>query len=133
MNDDNPVPEIFGEAEIRQMVDAFYERIREDDLLGPIFEERIEDWSKHLPTMYSFWGSILLGKAEYSGNPFAKHMPLPVEHDHFERWIRLFIETVDYLFSGPKAEQAKAAAKSIAHSFQIRMGINPFGDSGRIY
>lgn len=128
-----PLDDIAGEQEIRQMVDAFYETVRKDQRLGPVFESHVNDWSKHLATMYSFWGSILFGTVDYHGNPFAKHMPLSVDHAHFERWIELFIETVDRLFSGPKAEHAKGAGRSIAHSFQLRMGINPFSESNRIY
>lgn len=130
---DTSISDIVGEKEIRQMVDRFYERIRSDELLGPVFNNQIEDWSKHLPTMYSFWKTILLGKNEYYGNPFAKHMNLEVQKEHFDRWLELFVCTVDQLFAGPKAEQAKAAAKSIAHSFQVRMRIDPFGASSRVY
>ena len=126
---ETPFNDITGDQDIRLLVDSFYETIREDDLLGPVFNERVEDWSKHLPTMYAFWGNMLFGQKEYQGNPMAKHLNLPVDHKHFERWIALFMATVDDLFAGEKAEQAKGAAKSIAHTFQIRMGINPFGDS----
>ena len=59
----------------------------------------------------------------------AKHINLPVDREHFERWVGLFIANVDELLVGEKANQAKGAAKSIAHTFQIRMGINPFGNS----
>lgn len=125
--------DITGEQDIRQLVDSFYEGIRSDSLLGPIFNERVEDWSKHLSTMYAFWNSLLFGATQYKGNPFAKHMDLPVDKPHFDRWLELFLATVDRLFEGPKADQAKGAAKSIAHSFQVRMGIPPFGEDGRIF
>ncbi len=128
-----PLQDIAGKKDIQLLVDVFYDVIRSDAQLGPIFESKVADWSKHLPTMYSFWDSILFGTSDYRGNPFAKHMNLPVEHRHFERWIELFIATVDRLFAGSIADQAKAAAKSIAHSFQIRMGINPFGEDGTFY
>ena len=125
--------DIEGEAEIRQMVDLFYERVKADELIGPVFEEKVNDWSQHLPTMYRFWGSLLLGKGGYAGNPFAKHVTLDLEKAHFARWIELFLSTVDEHFEGPKAEHAKGAARSIAHSFQVRMGIDPFGVEGRIF
>ena len=80
-----PLGDIAGKREIRLMVDSFYESIRSDEQLGPVFDSKIADWSKHLPTMYSFWDSILFGTADYRGNPFAKHMNLPVGHAHFER------------------------------------------------
>lgn len=124
-----PETDLLGDDDIKLLVDSFYETIRNDDLLGPIFNDRVEDWSKHLPTMYAFWGTMLFGKKDYQGNPMAKHIDLPVERHHFARWVELFIETVDGLFVGAKAEHAKGAAKSIAHTFQIRMGIDPFGDS----
>ncbi|MEM9157817.1 MAG: group III truncated hemoglobin [Verrucomicrobiota bacterium] len=122
-----------GEADVRFLVDQFYAKVREDELVGPIFTDKVEDWSMHLPTMYAFWGSILFGKKDYSGNPFAKHSPLDLEKAHFDRWLELFLGTVDELFEGAKAEHAKSAAKSIAHSFQARMGINPFGPGARFY
>jgi len=132
LKSDNAFPDITNESDIRLLVDSFYESIRKDELLGPVFNERVGDWSKHLPTMYAFWGTMLFGNKEYQGNPMTKHMDLPVDHGHFECWVGLFIETIDQLFAGPKAEQAKAVAKSIAHTFQIRMGINPFEKSDRI-
>jgi hemoglobin len=63
-----PLSDIVGDAEIRHLVDSFYETIREDDLLGPVFNERVEDWSKHLPTMYAFLGNMLFGEKGYQGN-----------------------------------------------------------------
>ncbi len=119
-----PLGDIAGKRDIRLMVDSFYEGIRSDEQLGPVFDSKIADWSKHLSTMYSFWDSILFGTADYRCNPFAKHMNPLAGHAHFKRWIEIFIATVDRLFEGPKAEQAKAAAKSIAHSFQLRMGVD---------
>ncbi len=124
--------DIRGDAEIRLVVDAFYTKIRADENLAPIFADRVKDWSTQMPQMYAFWGTMLFGKKEYQGNPLAKHMTLPVDSEHFQRWVALFVETVDQLFAGPKAEQAKAVAKSIAHIFQIRMGIDPFGRSGNL-
>jgi hemoglobin len=63
----------------------------------------------------------------YQGRPWPKHAPLPVQKEHFERWLSLFCQTVDSLFSGPKATEAKSIALSIADTFQTRFGIfNPF-------
>ena len=129
---EHPKPDIEGDIEIRLMVDTFYDKIRTDEKLGPIFQERVDDWSLHMPKMYAFWNTILFGGKDYRGNPMGKHLDLPVDSEHFQQWIRVFGETVDELFEGEKAEQAKAAAKSIAHTFQIRMGINPFGHSDRL-
>ena len=73
--------------------------------------------------MYNFWGSILLGAASYSGQPFPKHMVLPITEAHFSRWVDLFLQTINENFDGPKAEEAIQRARSIALIFQSRMGI----------
>lgn len=110
---------------IRRMVDSFYGNARQDPLLGPIFEQAISDWQDHLPTMYQFWERLLFGFSDYNGNPFQKHLSLSLEAKHFTMWIKIFIQTIDENFSGPKAEEVKRLAKNIAGSFQLRMGITP--------
>ncbi len=122
---DNRRGDIQSEESIRLMVDSFYKNVRNDELIGPIFEDRIEDWEAHLPTMYQFWERLLFGTGEYNGNPFQKHLNLPVNKEHFTRWVELFVMTIDENFLGPKAEEAKSLANNIAGSFQLRMGISP--------
>ncbi|WP_311182037.1 group III truncated hemoglobin [Hymenobacter volaticus] len=79
------------------------------------------DWSRHLPIMYDFWSGILLGTSRYRGRPFPKHMPLPIDVTHFQRWLALFNATVDELFAGPKANEAKMRALNIASVFEFRL------------
>ena len=109
------------------LVDSFYDKVRQDQMLGPVFNERIEDWPIHLDKMYRFWQSILLEQHTYSGAPFLKHATLPIGHEHFNRWLALFYETVDSLFSGKKAQEAKFRATRIAEVFQFRMGLSSRG------
>jgi len=122
--------DIADEDSIKHLVDTFYGKVRADDLIGPVFESAIQDWNEHLPTMYAFWSNLLFRKGGYTGNPWLKHAPLDIERKHFQRWLELFNQTVSELFEGPMTEQAIGAAQSIAHSFQVRKGINPFSDSG---
>lgn len=107
--------------DIREMVDAFYEKVRADDILGVIFEDMAQvDWDEHLPLMYQFWATILLHREGYRGNPIEAHVRLDAEmrFDHgvglervdFERWLSLFRETIDERFLGPRAEMAKRGA-----------------------
>jgi hemoglobin len=113
-------------ADIKILVDGFYEKVNDDPLLGPIFNEVAGvDWPAHLETLYAFWESMLFGTASYQGAPFPKHSVLPVEKAHFDRWLELFLGTVDENFSGPKAEEAKGRALSIADTFARRMGLLP--------
>ena len=119
--------DIATEQDIKLLVDSFYDRVAHDDLLGPVFNDVAQvDWAHHLPTMYSFWSTMLFRSASYKGRPWPKHAPLPVRKEHFERWVSLFCQTVDSLFSGPKAREARSVALSIADTFQTRFGIfNP--------
>lgn len=121
----NDREDILSEESIRLMVDTFYNKVRQDDLIGPIFERVVNDWDTHLPTMYQFWQKLLFDTGDYSGNPYQKHLALPVEKAHFTRWLKLFSSTIDDKFRGPMAEEAKRLAKNIACSFQIRMDIQP--------
>ena len=110
--------------DVKKLVDAFYAKVNRDPLLAPVFNEIANvDWDAHLPTMYRFWESMLFGTGNYQGTPFPKHAVLPVEQEHFERWLALFVGAVDENFSGPNSEQAKNRAVSIADTFAQRMGV----------
>ncbi len=123
-------PEILSLNDIKKLVDTFYERIREDKLLGPVFNERIQDrWPVHLEKMYKFWQTVLLQEHTYFGSPFPPHAQLPVGHAHFAAWLKLFNTTVDELFTGEKAEEAKWRAAKMAEMFAAKIDYakkNPF-------
>lgn len=108
--------------DIKLMVDTFYGKVREDDKLATIFNDKIQDrWPQHLEKMYRFWQTVLLEEHTYFGSPFVPHAKLPVEIEHFERWLQLFYETVDYLFEGEKAERAKWQGTRMAEMFQVKI------------
>jgi hemoglobin len=114
--------DITNETDIKTLVDSFYNKVNADELLSPIFNDFAHtDWEHHLPTMYSFWSSILFRTATYQGRPWPKHAVLPVNAAHFARWLSLFKQTVDEHFLGSKAQEAKNAAASIADTFQNRL------------
>jgi hemoglobin len=109
-------------ADIQVLVDAFYGKVRKDELLKGIFEDVIQDrWLEHLEKMYRFWQTVLLDEHTYQGSPFVPHAHLPVEKAHFERWIQLFFETVDEKFSGEKAERAKWQGERMAEIFLFKI------------
>ncbi|KAA9327696.1 group III truncated hemoglobin [Hymenobacter busanensis] len=118
----SPRPDIAHEADIQTLVDRFYDKVNQDELLGPIFNAvAAVHWPAHLLTMYDFWSSVLFGTSRYKGRPFPKHLALPINGPHFQRWLQLFYATVDENFAGPKAEEAKAKALNIATMFEYRM------------
>lgn len=104
------------------MVDTFYDKINKDDLLGPIFNDFAKvSWTKHLDIMYNFWGSMIFKEASYSGKPFDKHLPLPIETKHFDRWLNIFNENMDAQFEGENADMFKERAKSIGLIFDYKI------------
>ena len=108
--------------DIKLMVNAFYDQIRENEVLGPIFNGIIQDrWSQHLEKMYTFWQTILLEEHTYFGSPFPPHAKLPVDASHFEQWLQLFNQNMDNLFKGTKADEAKWRAAKMAQMFQIKI------------
>lgn len=113
--------------DIKKMVDSFYDKVNQDKELSYIFNDFAKvDWPKHLPIMYNFWNKILFSQGNYKGNPFEKHIPLPIESKHFERWVEIFCQNIDSLFQGEKAEETKLRAQSIAYIFDNKLQmINP--------
>lgn len=108
--------------DIKLMVNSFYDQVRKDDLIGPIFHARIQnDWQPHLEKMYRFWQTVLLNQHTYSGRPFPPHAQLPVEKKHFDRWVNLFHQTVDKRFEGPQANEAKWRATKMAQLFESKI------------
>lgn len=107
--------------DISNLVNSFYLKIKEDELLGNIFELHLaKTWSEHLDKMTDFWETNLLGVAKFKGNPTQKHIQVDnninhaIEQKHFERWLQLWFETIDELFTGECAEKAKNAARKMS-------------------
>ncbi|MBP6513307.1 MAG: group III truncated hemoglobin [Bacteroidia bacterium] len=111
--------DIESREDVELLVNTFYDGIKVHNLLGPIFNVSANvNWETHLPKMYSFWSSLLLGEHSFTGNPMATHIALskniPLTSLEFSEWIQLFNATVDDLFEGEKANEAKIRAANIA-------------------
>ena len=101
------------------LIDAFYKQVTADRLIGFFFTEVLKlNWDHHIPIMYSFWESVVLGTGSYTGNPVIKHVDLhkkeTLNATHFDRWLELWNSTIDQLFRGEKADEAKAKAQVMA-------------------
>lgn len=108
--------------DVKLLVDSFYTKVKDDELLAPIFNLKIDNrWPEHLQKMYTFWQTTLLGEHTYFGSPFPPHAQLPVDNRHFKQWISLFDQTVDELFTGDKAEEAKWRAGKMAEMFELKV------------
>lgn len=122
-----PVAGGISEEMIHDLVHAFYGRIREDAVLGPIFSRVIgEDWNPHLAKMCDFWSSVVLISGRYKGNPMLAHMRLKmVKPEHFERWLALFQETAVQQCPPEIAALFVQRAQIIARSLQLGMFWRP--------
>lgn len=114
------------EAMIDRLVRTFYGKVRLDPVLGPVFEARVEDWEHHFQTLDAFWSSVTLGTGAYSGTPMQKHVKLPVDSRHFDRWLRLFGETAIEICPIDAARLFLERAMRIAESLELAIA----GDLG---
>lgn len=115
------------EQHISDLVREFYARARADDLLGPMFAAAIHDWDGHIRIVEDFWSHALLGTARYHGAPFGPHMRLPIELDHFDRWLALFTTTAEEVLPQAAAQSAVAKARHMTDSFTA--GLFPWKDA----
>lgn len=115
--------------DIKLLVDTFYDKVKANSVIGHIFNDIAKvDWDHHLPKMYLFWAGLLLGERGFTGNPMQKHIELskltPMTEIQFSEWLILFKQTIDELFEGPKADEAKTRAENIAHLMLHKIQIN---------
>jgi len=104
---------------ITTLVHEFYQGVRADPELGPVFDAAITDWEPHLARMVEFWRTVMLGSKGFQGNVYGKHMALQgVQPGHFRRWLELFQATVERLFEPAVAQEFRLVASRIAQSLQ---------------
>ena len=123
--------EIKDSGDIKILVDTFQARVSQDELLAPIFNGRITDMPGHLDAMYKFWEGVLMNQSPsspsaYDPGSLSKHADLPLMNQHFVRWLSLFLDTIDDLYSGPSAELAKVRAIRMAEEFQNKLELLRF-------
>jgi hemoglobin len=110
-------------AMIDRLVRSFYGKVQADALLGPVFAERIADWEPHFKRMSEFWSSVALMTGIYHGRPMEKHLPLPVDGRHFDRWLELFRQTSREVCPAGAAEHFIERAERIAQSLEMGIAV----------
>lgn len=125
----NPTP--LDKSALAGLVDRFYEKVRVDAELGPIFNAAVHDWDEHKQLLTSFWASVALGAGSYRGNPMGAHRAHPIRVEHFDRWLQLWRETCcEELSEGPAAqmvEYAERIGSSLKHGLGVHPRAQPFG------
>ena len=119
--------DIEDRKDIHLLVSTFYELIRKNELLGPIFNTVIKDWDLHLILLTDFWESNLFFNKTYYGDPIQKHIEVDARFEgkinelHFGTWINLWHQTIDDLYKGETANIAKNRARNMATFIHISM------------
>ena len=122
--------DIAGREDILRLVESFYTKAFSDEVIGYIFSDVVQmNLTEHMPIMADFWQTVLFKAGLYKRNALSIHVAIhaiePLTVEHFNRWLQLWTATVDELFSGEKAELAKAQAHVIAGSLHRRVTGRP--------
>ncbi|WP_394364231.1 group III truncated hemoglobin [Formosa algae] len=124
----NPIKsDLKNRDDVFLLVSTFYDKIRKDDALGPFFNRLITDWPAHIERLTSFWESSLFLKTKYYGNPLEVHIKVDEEHNnsitdkHFGAWLNFWVQTVDELFEGDMANNAKQRARKMGTFLYINI------------
>jgi hemoglobin len=118
-------PPAVDSVAIARLVDHFYEKVRADDEIGPVFNAAVHDWDAHKRLLTSFWCSIALRAGTYRGNPMAAHRPLPIRAEQFDRWLALWQETCGEHLEVDDAAQMLDYARRIGDSLKRGLGLYP--------
>lgn len=124
-------PPSLDRAALAHLVDCFYDKVRVDPLIGPVFNAAIDDWDAHKTLLTEFWASVVLRAATYRGNPLAMHKPHPIRAEHFDRWLALWRETTRELLEPDSAELMQAYADRIGTGMKLGLGLLDAARRGR--
>lgn len=116
-------PANLDESQLAELVGHFYDKVRIDPLLGPVFNPLVDDWDAHKVLMTSFWATVALGSGHYRGNPLARHQPLPIGVEHFQRWLALWRETASEVLDPESASLLIGYAERIGYGMRVGMGL----------
>lgn len=119
---------LLTEQDIVALVDRFYDRVRVDPVLGPIFNPAVHDWDDHKRTLVSFWASVALRAGSYRGNPMAAHRPHPIRAEHFDYWLALWRDTAESVLAPEHAELLCEYATRIGRSLRYGLDLDPLPD-----
>lgn len=121
----NDAPEIDGltEQHLATLVDRFYEKVRADPELGPVFNAAIDDWPEHIRMLTAFWSSVALGTRSYRGNPMSAHRPHPIRAEHFDRWLSLWRATAIDVLPAEHVDRVCGYAEKIGYSLRYGLGL----------
>ena len=114
---------IGGSEGLSRLLRHFYADVRQDPLIGPIFNAQIKDWKHHLEVIASFWETIIGGPSTYARPMPMKHLTLRLREKDFERWLFLWQANCRTQLSSAVAKEMIELANHIAHRLRTILGI----------
>ncbi len=114
---------LISEDKLGLLIPQFYSRVCDDAVIGPVFNNAIDDWNHHLEKLVAFWSSVMLTSGRYKGNPVAAHLKhLPsIAPSMFDRWLMLWTEVTDEQLSPEAAIALQIKAARIAESLKLAL------------
>ncbi len=114
------------EESLARLVGRFYATVRADTLIGPVFNDAIDDWPEHLEKLTAFWSSLMLTSGRYKGQPMAAHLKhrARITPEMFDRWLALWREATAAEMPPAVADEMQAKAERIAQTFKFALGLN---------
>ncbi|WP_454884862.1 group III truncated hemoglobin [Sphingomonas oryzagri] len=114
---------VIDETVLPDLLVAFYDRVRRDALLGPVFDGAVQDWDHHLRRIADFWSSVMLASGRYKGSPVALHLAHAsrITPGMFDRWLALWRQTTDEMLAPTAAQALQEKAARIAESLQLAL------------
>jgi hemoglobin len=103
---------------------TFYQKVAKDNMLAPYFFEELGDdlndteWVEHVELLADFWMAHLLEKDTYFGNFIGAHAKMRhIKKEAYGRWLKLFEESADEIYTPDTAELFKKKALEFVKQF----------------
>ncbi|MBR10145.1 MAG: hypothetical protein CMP48_20950 [Rickettsiales bacterium] len=122
--------QIRSKFEIEILIDTFYEKVLEHEELSRFFSSAVLNWDFHKKIFVSYWSKQILFTDTYEGSPLHRHIDVDQKFErgftkhHFDEWARRWVETIDILFEGEKADLAKESGVNMAKNIYLKMFFN---------
>jgi truncated hemoglobin YjbI/tellurite resistance-related uncharacterized protein len=107
--------------DLQRLVNVFYAKVRQDALLGPVFNGAVEHWPEHLEKLGAFWSSLMRTTGRYKGSPMAAHMrhAAAIKPEMFDRWLALWRETASEELTPEASAAVVEKAERVAESLKL--------------
>ena len=116
---------IGGAEKLRAFLWQFYADVRQHQVIGPIFNAKIQNWPEHVSKIAEFWARAIGGPSSYTGQMPLKHLALGLEEKHFAAWLELWDWNCKRHLPPAEAAEMSALAHAIGQRLRNIVGVTP--------